>query len=676
MIRGLGRHLLTLLLVTLPLSALSQNDGSVERSLTLDSVTVKGYLDRSPLRTSESGVTTWDMNSLSLMPQILGNADPIHYAQMLPGIQTNSEYHSGIHIEGCEYQHNGIHIEGVPIYNVNHLLGFFSAFNAPHFQALSVAKGVVSAASSNNLGGQLNMHHQREIPDSTNGILSLGLISSQGTLRIPLSSRTALFTSLRASYLNLLYSKWLTIDEQQLNYTFSDINATLMHRLNARNTLLFDFYTGRDKASFSENDYMADLKARWGNIMGAAHWHYESADLHAHTTAYITSYKNRFSLQMPDMNFKLPSGITDVGVKNMTRWKQWSAGFEAIGHHIQPQSVEHQGQFNITDGHASSLNSFEGSLFLNYEYSLTPNLWTSTGIRGSIFRQGNSTYSAIDPSFRLLYDNHIMKFSATYALRHQYLFLTGFSDMGLPTEFWLSASENISPQYAHEFSVSGSTYFFRRRYSVTLDLFYRRLYHQLGYIGSALDFVNTIYDLNQSLMHGDGNSWGYSIMINKHSGPLTGWLGYTFTHARRSFDYDGRQRSYPASHERPHEFNAVMTYRLSPHWALGANVVYASGTPFTMAESLMLLNNNIVIKYGDYNGSRLEPYFRTDLSVNYQWNTRQHREHGFNFSLYNVTCHENKLFYHLSVREGPTFSYRPTSFFLRVLPSVRYCYKF
>ena len=64
------------------------------------------------------------MKFMENMPQILGNADPMHYAQMLPGVQTNNEYQGGIHVQGCDNEHNQITIGGVPVYNAVHLLGF------------------------------------------------------------------------------------------------------------------------------------------------------------------------------------------------------------------------------------------------------------------------------------------------------------------------------------------------------------------------------------------------------------------------------------------------------------------------------------------------------------------------------------------------------------------------
>jgi len=617
------------------------------------------------------------MSDISLLPQILGNADPMHYAQMLPGIQTNNEYRSGVSIEGCDNQHNLITIDGVPIYNVNHLLGFFSTFNTSHFHSMSIAKGLVHAGSPNRIGGQMEMQNFTDIPDSTSGNLSVGLISSQGTLHLPISRKTSVSISLRGSYMNLLYSRWMRADKQQIKYSFYDADFTVRHRLNKQHLLLFDFYRGSDMGSFSERNYLANMESQWGNTMGAVHWHYRhDCGITAKTTAFVTDYRNRFRLELQDMSFRLPSGITDFGLKSNLAWNGWNIGVETSIHHISPQSLEHHGGFNRSETEVKRINSVESSLYANYEHQLAQNTKVMGGVRGSCFAEGGHVYGALDPSVRFLYGNSSWNLSATYALRHQNLFQTGFSDSGLPTEFWISASENIKPQYAHECSVSSSTYLFREKYRITLDLFYRRLYNQIAYNGSILDYVNSVYDINNSLLHGNGENYGFSLIFQKTSGAITGWLSYTYTHARRSFDEERRKDSYPASHERPHELNAVATYTVGKHWSFGGTIVYATGTPVTPAESLYLLNNNVIMKYGKYNSARLHHYLRLDLSANYKWAGRRNSEHGINFSLYNTTSHSNELFYYLRTRDEGSFAYRPVTFILYALPSISYYYKF
>lgn len=669
------RLTLVLLLVFTGVTAFAQDTVNI-RSILLDSLVVKGNRYSSPIKETGDGAILWDMGKMDDLPKILGNADPVHYTQMLPGIGTNAEYQSGIHVQGCDNSHNYVSVNGVPIYNVNHLLGFFSIFNASHFSTLNIRKSLSAVSSPNRLGGGLDMQSGEVIPEKTAGELAVGLISSQGTIKIPLNMKTALTLSLRGAYINLLYGKWLKADDNQVEYSFSDCNLTLVHTFDKRNSLIFDFYAGNDNGGYGEASYLSDTKAVWGNVMGAVHWNYNGGQLSTGHSLYVTNYHNKFELLMQELQYRLPSNITDVGYKGFVRIGGWNFGADVILHSIQPQSLEVENSFNVSMGMTPRQHSLETSAFADYTLMLCRNLSMKIGARGSIYTISDTKFGSVDPSFMIQYGNSNVMFSASYYLRHQYLFQTGFSNAGLPTEFWMSSNGKHRPQYAHGCNLSASTYLPGRRFRLSVEMFFKRLYHQVEYQGNILDFVNTEYNIDNSLIHGNGNNCGFSVMLNKCAGRLQGWVAYSYTRARRQFEELGTGSKYSASHERPHEINSIFTYNTPGHWSYGANLVFASGTPFTAPTSIEFINGNVVSQYGSYNGNRLKPYFRIDVSVNYKWKNRRGNEHGLNLSLYNVTCRSNDIFYRVKFRKDKFFAYRPLSFVLPILPSISYFCKF
>jgi hypothetical protein len=165
-------------------------------------------------------------------------------------------------------------------------------------------------------------------------------------------------------------------------------------------------------------------------------------------------------------------------------------------------------------------------------------------------------------------------------------------------------------------------------------------------------------------------------MLQKCTGRLTGWLSYTYTHARRTFQEFNHNKEFPASHERPHDLKAVITYKPTKHWDFGGTFIYASGTPFTPPQSLNVMNGNILINYADYNSSRLAPYVRCDLSVNFKWKSRRFKEQGLNLSVYNAFANRNELFWRIKKTDDNRFAYRPVSFVIKTLPSISYYIKF
>ena len=655
--------------------AMAQTADSI-LSVTLDDVTIQSYRYSSSVKTSGTGGYVWKLPFLNKLPKIMGNADPVHYAHMLPGVQTNSEYKAGINIQGCENSHNAILIEGVPIYNANHLLGFFSIFNASHFSTMSIDKMCPVSYGTNRIGGILSMQYDDNIPESFEGDVSVGLISSQGSFCLPVGKRTKVTLSLRASYLNLLYGSWLKSDDMGLGYSFADANFTLQHKLNERHSFMIDYYGGYDNGKFDEYDDAIQLNSKWGNQVGAFHWRFNGANYKINSTLYTTNYSNSLQLDMAGIYGNVPSSISDIGIKSFLKTKRWNAGVDIIYHHISPQDIDLKGIYDITHVAPKVQDTWETTLHGEYNYGFMRNFSLNVGSKFVGYFTSNRNFFHVDPSVSLQYDNHTTKVSLNYAYGHQYLFQTGFSNVGLPIEFWLSADENNLPQSAHSLSLSASTSLFGGRYRLAGDLFYKRLYNQIEYGGNIFDVISSSYQLQDNLLHGNGRNYGFSLMLHKCTGDLTGWVSYTYTNARRKFKEMDPDSSFPATHERPHELKAVLMYSPWKHWDFGATAVYASGTPFTLPESIALINGNILTQYGEYNSNRLRPYFRMDISVNYKWFSRRVKEHGINLSLYNVSCMNNHLFWKINVNDDMQFAYRPVSFVVRILPSISYYCKF
>ena len=109
--------------------------------------------NKSGLKGRLSEGMTLERSLIDRMPQFLGSGDPIGLMRMLPGVQTVTEYESGIHICGGENSHNDVSVAGVPVFGVSHLFGFFSAFNPLHYQQISFSTS--PDLRSNRIGGSI-----------------------------------------------------------------------------------------------------------------------------------------------------------------------------------------------------------------------------------------------------------------------------------------------------------------------------------------------------------------------------------------------------------------------------------------------------------------------------------------------------------------------------------------
>lgn len=647
----------------------------------LQDVEVKGKRLRSHLKALDDASIV-DMSLMDYMPRILGNADPIHYAQLLPGVQTNSEYDAGLHVQGCDNSHNYVSLDGVPIYNATHLLGFFSIFNASHFSEMSLTKSSTSASFPNRLGGSVDMLTPTWIcgedslqANGKHGEIAVGPMSSQGTVKLPIGKRSMLMVSARAAYLNLLYSKWLEMDGDHVNYDFADYNATYITQLDDANVIKAEAYWGYDNLKIGQADQGMQTKIKWDNTMAALHWYSRHSKWQTEQSVYFTRYANRVRLNETSIDVGVRSYIYDLGYKGRLKFGRWDCGADVIRHELMPQDITTGGTINANVAPTKKQRTVEASAYMKYLLPLSQRLTLETGLRFTYY-YNKDRFASLDPNIKLRWDaSRASQFSLNLGIHHQYLYQTGFSSMGLPTEFWLSSSNEFRPQYAYNASLQGNFWLKDREYRLTTELYFKKLEHQVENSGNIFDILYSSYSLEGALMKGKGYNYGANIMLEKRRGKLTGWVSYSFGREKRRFDGDRYSGWYSASHERIHELNAVATYKIGKRIELGATYVLASGVPFTRIKYAYMVSNNIVSEYGPYNGDRIKPYMRLDLSMNYDFKNSGDKRSGINFSLYNATMYNNILSYRIKVYKGQV-RYATFSFLMPILPSISYYYKF
>ena len=638
----------------------------------LDSTTFSIHRHSSAIKRSGAGVTTIDTDMIQSLPKIFGNTDPVNFIKHLPGVQTNSEYDSGIHIQGCDNSHNLISIGNVPIYAPNHLLGLFSSFIPSHHEKMTFSP---SAGEADRLGGMLNMELPDTLKDPFSGEISAGLLSSQGTLRMRIGKKSHLRVSARGSYINLLYKRWMQLSGSPLRYSFGDGNLTWLYA-NGKDRIWADIYLGMDKAYMQENTFDVDLGLQWGNLMGALHWERKGEDVRQLHSLYYTGYMSDCNVSYSSSSMDLASSISTAGYKGQVRWDCFTAGADLAYHYIYPQSPQLHGIIGAENNIREKQRSGEASVYARYARTFADRWEIQAGLKASGYMSPESrVYGALSPEASVSYNTFTYgKIKAEYNLGRQYLFQTGISNIGLPVEFWFAAGRHSKPQHSHNFSLSYDASFFRESLAVSASVYYKKLYNQVQYTGSLFEFFNSVYDLDNHLLKGQGWNYGLNLMVHKQNGNLTGWVSYSIGRALRQFDEQGYEGIYPANHERIHELNAVVSYKLRK-WDFGGTFVYASGQPFTAPEYFYMSSGQLLTVYGEHNGCRMRPYIRLDLSVTYSFIKNQKQENGINLSVYNVLARHNDVMYRIS-RDESGYSYEACSFFIQLMPSVSYYHKF
>lgn len=670
----LARHLLLVCFYSLLPGYCWGNPDSLQLLLPEVAVSPDGSQRLTPQSLGDTRVR-WDRTTLERMPQVLGQADALRLAQLLPGVATSSEYDGGLHIYGSAGSHNAFTIGRVPIYNPSHLLGLFSAFNAEHYASFTLSKTAADATAADRLGGQLDLQLPQAMADTTSGTVHLGMIASQATVRMPLGRKSMLVLSGRASYVDLLYGYALRNDESQMRYSLADACATWLWQPGKRDRLWLDAYWSHDRAGLEQDRYRARLRLTWGNAMAAMHWEHDyGTGRRLRHTLHYTRFGNRFALTYPALRFTLPSAVGQWGYSALWSSSSLTAGIDVALHRFEPQlpqASESHIEQRTTGAEVQHAQHYAPHATLHLP--LSHGLALRAGLRASLFVDHlHSTHWVLDPSLALTAQRHRWSAALIASSRHQFLYQSGFSSTGLPIESWLAIGGDIRPQSTFTLAATGSLNL-PAALKLSLELYYKRMRHVVESQAGILDLVTTAYDPSRHQLQGNGHSQGLSIMLSRTSGRLTGWVSYSLCRARLRF---AGSAARPALYERPHELNAALQADLGRGFSAGLTVVAASGTPYTPVEQLYLVAGNIVASYGEHASARLGTYRRVDLSATYRWRGFRGTRQGVNLSVYNALASRNELFNAWHVTDDNRLNYRPVSFIVRMMPSISYYVEF
>jgi len=149
----------------------------------LREATVVGAREAPLQRSTQMSSINLNMRTLKNLPVLFGEPDVLKMVQLLPGVKGGTEGTAGFYVRGGGPDQNLILIDGVPVYNVNHLFGFFSIFNGDAIQSVQLIKGGFPAEYGGRLSSVLDIRMKEGNRKEFHGEGAVGVIASRLTLR-------------------------------------------------------------------------------------------------------------------------------------------------------------------------------------------------------------------------------------------------------------------------------------------------------------------------------------------------------------------------------------------------------------------------------------------------------------------------------------------------------------
>lgn len=694
----------------------------------LDEVTIVGNRLDLGVRGSQMSAVDIPVAQIKAVPAMFGETDVLKALQLLPGVQSGTEGTSGLYVRGGSPDENLMLLDGVPVYNVNHMFGFFSAFNADAIKNVTLYKGSFPAHYAGRLSSVVDVRMKEGDMYNFHGNVHVGAVSSKLSLEGPLwKGKTSFNISARRTYSDLITNAALwymnhtqdNTTDGSAGYYFYDLNAKVNHKFSDRDRLYLSYYSGDDEIYFSlrdadTKDYRNDsrLTWKWGNIVAAARWnHVVNPQMFLDASVNYTQYRHKVGMGFDewdkalDQRYKasldMKSGIFDLTGKaelhySPTPQHDMRMGLAYTHHTFRPDVMtmsEKQGkdENNMRLGEPDIL-AHETQLYAEDNMTLADAVKLNAGLNYSTFTVGGKFYHSLEPrlsSRLLLTDNLSLK--AGYAYMTQYVHLLSNSSISLPTDLWVPATENIVPEHAHQVS-AGAYYEWEGIADLSAEAYYKHMDNLLEY-REGTSFMTGTTSWEDKVAMGRGWAFGVEIMAQRSIGNFTGWVAYTWAKAMRQFDREGHiineGRPFHAKYDRRHDLNVTANYKFSDRFDLSATWVYATGncgtlythyyeqqphTPDDYAWQLGYFDNR--------NNYRLEPYHRLDLSMNFHKRFRRHPgiKRTINISVYNAYNSMNPFMVYLYDgydfdKDEPYRTLRKVTIF-PIIPSISYGVQF
>jgi hypothetical protein len=639
---------------------------------------------------------------LAELPNI-GERDILRSLQLMPGVSAANEGSSGLYVRGGTPDQNLILYDGFTVYHVDHLYGFFSAFNPNAVKDVQLYKGGFESKFAGRLSSVTEITGKDGNSKGLNYGGDLSLLSANVFAEVPIGKKFTSLFAFRKSYQGPIYDKifkqYNSASDRvavqrpgggmggpgrgfnnnfaaQVSSYFYDLNTKMTYRPSDKDAVSFSLFNGTDNLDngmkLDMPDFMRDAGrsfssdntdlTEYGNLGASLKWSRRwNSKLYGST---LFSYSNYYSNRDRSNNRTMTDSIGNIETfkmgtieNNDLRDYSFKSDYtydisekNQLGFGVQLTQYDIDYSYSQNDTSVILDISSKGKLmggylqsklkFLDHHLTLTP------GIHATYYEVTGKTYA--EPRLSASYDmNDKLKIVGAWGQYYQFANrITREDILSGSRDFWILSDEDKIPVSKATHYIIGTNYD-TKEYLFSIEAYYKQL---SGLSEYSLRFNprpgQRGVNYEQNFYTGKGYAQGIELLAQKKYGNLTGWVSYTLAQARNQFDVYGEDY-FPASQDVTNEFKAISIYRWR-NWSFSGTWIYTTGRPYTAPEggykvTLLDGTEKTYISAGIKNSRRLADYHRLDLAVNYfiKSRDRQTDRGSVSFSLFNVYDRNN-----------------------------------
>jgi len=671
---------------------------------------------RDNVRTALTGVERINVAEIKNIPLVLGERDILKVATTLPGITTAGEAASGYNVRGGKTDQNLILLDEGVIYNPTHFFGIFSGLNPFTTGDVSIYKGSIPAEYGGRLSSVFDLNTKTGNKEEFAGEVSIGPVTGNVSLEIPIvEGKSSLIVGGRGTYsdwiLNLLEEESL----QDSQASFYDVVAKYNHKFDNNDELNISGYYSDDVFSITSDSLFSYTNRMFSLSYNKFFNEKHQGELVATNSNYDFNldYESDF-----DNNFESGYTINESEVKLKMKYFHSNAHTFSYGVNAKYYMVS-PGEIN--PGNSESLieqlsipqeRALETAVYIEDSFEVTEKLLLNAGLRYSFYTafgpanintyeeglpRNDNTATGIetyeDGEVIETYGGPEVRVSGRYFLTpsfstklsynntYQYIHTLSNNTTAAPTDTYKLSDSYIKPQRANQFALGLYKNFDDNIYELSLEGYYKTADNLLDYKVGADLFLNE--NIETEVLQGEGKAYGAEFLIRKNKGRLNGYLGYTYSRSFIRLEGDFPEETvnngefFPTNFDKPHDFSAVLNYKLTQRFSFSGNFVYQTGRSVTYPIGKYNFNNSEYVMYSDRNQFRIPDYYRLDLSFNIEGNHKIEKfAHSFwNISVYNVLGRNNPYSVFFVTDSGEVKAYQ-SSIFAIPIPTITYNFRF
>lgn len=634
----------------------------------------------------QMGLIELNIKEIGHLPSVAGSIDVIKGLTIMPGVKSIGEFSSGINVRGGGEDQNLYLLNSAPLFYTTHVFGLISAINPDAVEKLSIYKGHIPAIFGERVSSVIEIKSSDKTPEKLTIKGGAGLYDSRLMVEVPIvKNKWWVNFGGRSSYSNWILKSFKEHYLKNSSANFYDLNGNFHLNL-GKSRILFSGYSSHDNFRLS-----SDIRYSYGNTAGSLSWNYIfRPDLATYLTLSFSDYNvnkddigRRFS--------RISKGIQYKGIKYRVQFSRITrhnldAGFSLCRYHIRPGKISPLRKDVLVDRAVlENENGYESAVFINDEFTMSNALLFNIGLRYSaygnaapgnvwLYEQGlpkDTTtitgfkrynkgfidfYHGFEPRVSVrIKVNEYSSLKLSYNRNIQYISMISYTNVSTPADIWKLADTYIRPLIASQFAVGFYRNFYNNSIEASIEAYYKEMKNVVEYTnGPELEMNNHI---ETELVHADGRNYGIEFLLRKNSGRFGGMVTYTWSRSLRktngstSNEIINRNRLFPSSYDRPHDFGMIGNFNLNRKIRFSVNFSYSTGRPITLPEFYYdsesdrpwLGGRDEVPVFSERNKYRLEPYHRLDISVIIGENllVKKKWKSNLTFSLLNVYGRKN-----------------------------------